>query len=189
MDTRARIVAEAGTLFAERGYSDTTTAEIARRAGVAEGTIYRHFKSKDDLFVACVEALFGRAARQEAECAEEGTSLREVVRGLLRSGVQMVSDNLDLFDILFSEAPRRPHLLRSAFARAVQVQVEQVGPAFQKFTALRQLRHFSDITEFILGITAAIWAVLRFRGWLGQGSGISEEELTDFLLYGIAGNP
>ncbi|MBC7335407.1 MAG: hypothetical protein H5U01_03915 [Clostridia bacterium] len=111
------------------------------------------------------------------------------MRGLLRSGVQMVSDNLDLFDILFSEAPRRPHLLRSAFARAVQVQVEQVGPALQKFTALRQLRHFSDITEFILGITAAVWAVLRFRGWLGHGSGISEEELTDFLLYGIAGNP
>ena len=70
MDTRARIVAEAGRLFAERGYSGTTTAEIARRAGIAEGTIYRHFRSKDDLFVACVEALFGRAARQEAEEVE-----------------------------------------------------------------------------------------------------------------------
>jgi len=189
LDTRERIVAEARRLFAERGYSGATTAEIARRAGIAEGTIYRHFKSKDDLFVACVEALFGRAGKQEATDLRAGASLKDVVRALLRSRVQLVSENLDVFDILFSEAPHRPHLLRSAFERAVRVEGEEVAPALKKFADSGQLRRVSDITEFVLGITAAIWAVLRFRTWLGQGGGISLEELTDFILYGIAGNP
>jgi len=49
--TRSRaILATASRLFAEKGYSQTTTSEIAREAGVAEGTLYHHFGSKDGIF-------------------------------------------------------------------------------------------------------------------------------------------
>lgn len=43
------IIIAAIALFAERGYAATTTSEIARQAGVAEGTIFRHYKTKRDL--------------------------------------------------------------------------------------------------------------------------------------------
>lgn len=49
--TRARILEAAEQLFAEHGFQAATTAAIARRAGVAEGSIYRHFESKQDLLV------------------------------------------------------------------------------------------------------------------------------------------
>ena len=39
------------TTLAEEGFDKTTTARIAKSAGVGEGTIYRHFKNKDDLIV------------------------------------------------------------------------------------------------------------------------------------------
>src|SRR5712672_1356677 len=48
-DKRARILDAAVKMFAERGYFSSTVAEIARAAGVADGTIYLYFKSKDDL--------------------------------------------------------------------------------------------------------------------------------------------
>lgn len=49
LPTRDRLVRAAVDLFASRGYHDTKTPDIARRAGVAEGTIYRHFTSKAQL--------------------------------------------------------------------------------------------------------------------------------------------
>jgi AcrR family transcriptional regulator len=48
--TRDRLVRAAAELFTAQGYHATTTPDIARRAGVAEGTIYRHFSSKQHLF-------------------------------------------------------------------------------------------------------------------------------------------
>lgn len=50
--TRDKIMRAALDLVAEDGFSAATTAAIAARAGVAEGTLYRHFPGKDALFVA-----------------------------------------------------------------------------------------------------------------------------------------
>ena len=47
--THQRLIRAALELFSSRGYHDTTTAQIAKKAGVAEGTIYRHFPSKQQL--------------------------------------------------------------------------------------------------------------------------------------------
>ena len=48
-DKRNRILKAAGAVFAENGFSQSTVAMIAKRAGVADGTIYLYFKNKDDL--------------------------------------------------------------------------------------------------------------------------------------------
>jgi AcrR family transcriptional regulator len=48
--TRQRLIRTALELFTTRGYHDTTTAQIAKKASIAEGTIYRHFSSKQQLF-------------------------------------------------------------------------------------------------------------------------------------------
>jgi hypothetical protein len=51
---RAAILEAARVTFAERGYPRTTIREIARRAGVANGLVLRHFESKENLFLAAV---------------------------------------------------------------------------------------------------------------------------------------
>jgi len=50
-DTRTRIIKAATKLFAEQGYQQTTIAEIAREVGLAEGSIYEHFRGKEDLLL------------------------------------------------------------------------------------------------------------------------------------------
>jgi len=50
-DKRERFLREAATLFAERGFNQTDLAELARRAGVAKGSIYNYFENKEDLYL------------------------------------------------------------------------------------------------------------------------------------------
>jgi len=52
---REQLLDVAAQLFATKGYAGATTAQIAKMAGVTEPIIYRHFKSKRDLFVALIE--------------------------------------------------------------------------------------------------------------------------------------
>lgn len=55
LDARQRIVEAAYELFAHRGIRDVGIDEVVDRAGVAKATLYRHFRSKDDLVVAFLD--------------------------------------------------------------------------------------------------------------------------------------
>ena len=50
--TRAKLMRAASLIVARDGMEAATTAAIAGEAGVAEGTLYRHFESKDELLIA-----------------------------------------------------------------------------------------------------------------------------------------
>lgn len=65
--TRQRLIRSALELFTTRGYHDTTTAQIAKKSGIAEGTIYRHFASKQHL----VNELYRAAQRWAVRIAQE----------------------------------------------------------------------------------------------------------------------
>lgn len=71
-DTRRRLLDAARSLVKEGGYGGAPVLAIAERAGVAAGTLYRHFASKEDLFV----ELFTSA------CASEEEAMRRAVDAL-----------------------------------------------------------------------------------------------------------
>lgn len=79
MRNRESLLAAAEREFAERGPS-ASIADIARRAGVAKGTVFRHFTSKEDLVAAIViehVAALADAARRLATEADPGAALLE----------------------------------------------------------------------------------------------------------------
>jgi AcrR family transcriptional regulator len=65
--TRERIVDAALDQLAEGGYSSASVQAVARRAGVATGSVYRHFPSKGDLFA----EVFRRASQRELDVVSE----------------------------------------------------------------------------------------------------------------------
>jgi AcrR family transcriptional regulator len=71
--TRSRLIAAALELFAARGYHATTTALLAERTGIAEGTIYRHFPGKDALYSAVCLSVW-ETLEQAIARASEGTA-------------------------------------------------------------------------------------------------------------------
>ena len=92
--TRQRLIRAALELFTTRGYHETTTAQIAKKAGIAEGTIYKHFASKQHLVNELYRAAQRWAARVVQETARDpqpGTArvrLAAVAHGLVEGSAQ-----------------------------------------------------------------------------------------------------
>ncbi|WZP00719.1 TetR/AcrR family transcriptional regulator [Isosphaeraceae bacterium EP7] len=70
---QAEILDAATELFAAQGYSDAVTQDLALRLQVGKGTIYRHYPSKRDLFLAAVDRAMLRL-REHIDARIEGTS-------------------------------------------------------------------------------------------------------------------
>jgi len=72
-----RILDAAVEVIAERGYFRSPVSAIAKRAGVADGTIYLYFKSKDDVLRTAIDATFDRFYKQVGEAFVTITGPRE----------------------------------------------------------------------------------------------------------------
>lgn len=64
METKQRIIKEALTLFAEKGYNDVYVSDIAQAVGIKAPSLYKHFKSKQEIFNAILEELKRSYTRQ-----------------------------------------------------------------------------------------------------------------------------
>ncbi|HQU66917.1 MAG TPA: TetR/AcrR family transcriptional regulator [Albidovulum sp.] len=81
-DTRAALVAAARALFLEKGFAATGTPEIAESAGVTRGALYHHYKDKQDILRAVIEAeATGIAAEIEAGATDAATPLDALIAG------------------------------------------------------------------------------------------------------------
>jgi len=83
-------------LFNAKGYAATTTASIAKEAGVTEKTMYRHFKNKEVLFGACVSSITGDIAALWKSALErnKGDGLA-YLKAISSSYVEFVINNPD----------------------------------------------------------------------------------------------
>ena len=74
---RERLVAAMAEVCAERGYAESSVAEIAKRAGVSTASFYRQFKDRRECMLASFEELFGRLLEEiERGCAGEPAPVR-----------------------------------------------------------------------------------------------------------------
>ena len=84
INSKSQISKAALDLFIKKGIKATTTSEIAKKAGVAEGTIYRHFKSKNDiaseLFLNYMDMFKDRLSEAEKKFNEPRESIKKMIR-------------------------------------------------------------------------------------------------------------
>ena len=78
-NTREKLLAAAARCFAEKGYAGCSITDIANRAKVAQGTMYVHFKGKEQLFKAMIE----EEHAQGAEKARQAADVRPYLGGIL----------------------------------------------------------------------------------------------------------
>jgi AcrR family transcriptional regulator len=95
---RARILAAAAEVFAEQGAS-ASTEEVARRAGVAIGTVFRHFPAKDDLLRAIMKDLLQQLTGQVERHAAQGDPATALF-GFFTSTVEQAAAKKTVIDLL-----------------------------------------------------------------------------------------
>lgn len=92
-EKRHAILEGAVRVFAEKGFFNTTVAEIARAAGVADGTIYLYFKSKDELLLAVFDERMGQLCEQARAAVAGAPSAAEALRRMALVHLSAVQSN------------------------------------------------------------------------------------------------
>src|SRR5690606_35292686 len=87
---RGKLLQEAARLFRRKGYERTTVRDLANAVGIQSGSIFHHFKSKEEILRSVMEeTVIYNTALMESALAEAG-SLRERVLALIRCELQSI---------------------------------------------------------------------------------------------------
>lgn len=100
--TKDKIIDVARSMIAEVGFHATTTAQLAKKAGISEGTIYRHFQSKDEILVTILADLNERYTEFTATLMADDYGGPGTLQLVLEQQFVFVMENLDGIKIVLS---------------------------------------------------------------------------------------
>src|SRR3989449_2198439 len=111
-ERRAAILAAALEEFAARGFAATRLDDVARRAGVAKGTIYLHFRDKESLFQELVRAMLSPIVGVVEAAPMADLPVRIVAETLIDVFIREVygTRRKDVIRLIIAEGPRFPKL-------------------------------------------------------------------------------
>ena len=181
-----RILEAAAHLFAERPFHEVRIEDIASRAGVAKGTLYSHFKEKEELFRAMIAEALGRRLDEAQARLSEATDARGKLQIIIRESVRF--------------SGRYPHYLELLH----QLEISPPGPGD---SAIRERRErFLALIENILreleatgrhAVTDPARATLALLGMMHRIMLSTPrpwpDDLADWIegqfLFGVGGRP
>jgi len=185
---RERIIRAAERLFSSRRYHEVTLEEVARAAKVGKGTIYLHFKDKDDLFIATASAGFDQMTADIQKAISEGAHCEEKLRAISRPIDRFFEGRRWIRNVIHDLRGGDP-----AFRRRLHEERRQhlhqlddlLGPVFGEAAAAGQIRR--DLEPRALA--------RLFFDFIGAHARAFEEEaetapsldaLVDLFLYGVS---
>jgi AcrR family transcriptional regulator len=121
-DTIARVALQ---LFAERGYDETTLAEIAEAADVSPRTIFAYYESKEDILF-CGEAAFLDLLKQKLDQRPPGTTTVDAIREFL-SSVPPPDDEARLRKKILTTSPALQMKIRARHAQLEPLLAESIA--------------------------------------------------------------
>ncbi len=126
--TRTRILRAAQKLFSRQGYDGTTTRDLASAAGIAEGTIFRHFPTKKAILIEVATQGWVEILTDLLTELSEMGSYKAVAQVMHRRMLNL-RENADLLRVCFMEAQFHPEL-RDRIQAEVIVKMTEVAEAF-----------------------------------------------------------
>lgn len=196
-DKQRKILEAAIDTFSEKGYAASSTSEIAKKAGVAEGTIFRHFKTKKELLLAIVTptvakfvAPFFIKSFTKEVFENEYEHYEDFIRVIAKNRLEFVRKQFPVLKIFIQEIAFHDEL-REPFQKLFTEHV------YQKFKKI--IEHFQEKGEIvslppetIMRMTASsIIGYILPRFLLFSDKEWDDEKEIDqivaFIMYGLTG--
>ena len=169
-ERRGAIIEAAMDEFIARGFAATRLDDVARRAGVAKGTIYLHFKDKESMFEELIRtAIVPLLNRLDVGPPPAGGSVRDMIEGLVRTFIHEVTTTRrgDIVRLIVAEGPRFPAIADFYYREVVSKGLAGMRAAISLGIARGEIKH-KDLAQFpqILiapAMIAVIWQSLFAR--------------------------
>ena len=186
-DKRARIMDAAIKVFAERGFHIATVAEIAKAAGVADGTIYLYFKGKDDLLLRLFDEKMTQLLAEARAGLEREPCGPQKLHRFIQLHLQLVERNPELAQGWIVELRQSAQFLKAADRNKLAAYVDLIAEV---------VKSGQEKGEFIGSISPAAVKRAIFGaldelalGWLLSGRRTSLKktaaELSGWLVRGL----
>ena len=183
--TLRKLLDAAATEFADKGFHEASVSGITRRAGVALGTFYTYYDSKDAIFRALVSDMSAGVGRAAREALDPGMGALEVERVALRAFLAFAAEHKEIYRIIDEAEFVDPESYRTHY--------ETIGSRIEE-----RLQRGGESGEFKRGLGAPeAWALmgmnvflgLRYVIWAREGDPDSDEiakRANALLASGIA---
>ena len=188
-DTRKRILQAAQRLFARKGYEGTTTASLAEAAGVAEGTLFRHFPNKKAILIEVATDGWVEILTDLLTELSEMASYKAVAQ-VMRRRMLNIRENSDMMRVCFLEAQFHPDL-RDRIQLEVIGKMSDVAEAFFE-TAMEKGVYRKMNPKIVAQVFLGMFAVAGFsqNTIMEPNASVQEmqemaEGLADIFLNGV----
>jgi AcrR family transcriptional regulator len=193
-EKQQKIVETAIQMFADKGYASTSTAEIAKAAGVAEGTIFRHFGSKENLLLSVILPFLLNAVPVVADefigevLAKPFTSFESFLTTLIKNRLEFVQENKQIFKILVVELLHRDNLreqLVSFFQKVPYQYVTSILDTCKQRGELQDLPNPVLIRTMLTQVFGYFMVRFALFPDLNWDDSLEVEQLVQVILKGI----
>jgi AcrR family transcriptional regulator len=175
-------------VFAEKGFEGASVDTIAREAGIAKGTVYLYYPSKEELYWATLRGGLEEMSRQVREAMEKAKTLRGKVRALVATKLAFFDSHRDFYKIYQAEfgPVRRPLYLhtdlRDLYLEHVR-SLERMIDAAGKRGEIRKVP--SETAAFVLADLTRGVIARRLFGWSKAAVEEEVDFLVDFVFLGL----
>jgi TetR/AcrR family transcriptional repressor of nem operon len=154
-----KILSMAARSFREHGGDTSGIGTVMKKVGLTKGGFYRHFASKDDLFVEAVARAFdemGSGMLEAAKSAPEGQALRAIIERYLSTGHANSPGMGCVLAALGPELTRKPLLVRKRIEAVREAYRERVLPFVPGRTREEKLTKFQLLFPSMAGVLTSV---------------------------------
>lgn len=180
-------------LFSEKGYSNTSSKDIAARANVAEGTIFKHFGTKENLLYSTLMPMLKHTLAHEwlNELHDVRTNLSqykfpEFLKEVLKNKITYAEDTLKVFKILYKEYLYQEELRNNLYNLIPEGIVAEINIILDYYKKQKQIVDIpnKELFRFLVG---TLMSFILTNEMVPTSKEDKEKELNNMILFLVKG--